>query len=164
LPVRLTVNELRINRVALAKDGARYEAGPVIASARAEPQLWSAQVKSLQSALGTAAAELQVATSRPFALKGALSLTQKEPAYNAQARISGTLERINIQADASAKDATATAGAILTLFATGPIEHLEIDARNVDPQYFLPALPNASWTAQLHADRPGGRQHGAVVS
>jgi hypothetical protein len=99
LPVRLTVNELRINRVALAKDGARYEAGPVIASARAEPQLWSAQVKSLQSALGTAAAELQVVTSCPFALKGALSLTQKEPAYNAQARISGTLERIDIQSE-----------------------------------------------------------------
>ena len=34
LPVRLTVNELRINRVALVKDGARYEAGPIIASAR----------------------------------------------------------------------------------------------------------------------------------
>jgi uncharacterized protein involved in outer membrane biogenesis len=107
---------------------------------------------------------MSIGTAQPFALQGSMSLTEAKPAYEAKAQLAGTLERIDVRGDASAGDAVATANAVLTPFGSGPIEHLSLEARNVDPHYLRAAAPSAKLKVQLTADRPadGERMHGAL--
>jgi uncharacterized protein involved in outer membrane biogenesis len=157
LPLRVTIDTLHVNRIALAPGV--VTAGPLDASIQAQPDVWSAQVRSLQTAIGAANGQMRIATARPFALDGSLSLVQPEPAYDGKANITGTLERISVQLNAKAKDATAAANAIITPFAAGPIEHLDAAANNVDPRYFRPTAPSARLVMRLAADRAAKNEH-----
>jgi translocation and assembly module TamB len=153
LPVVLTIQELRANRIEWVRGESRFAAGPLIASAQTQAQNWSAEIKSLQTMLGTLAAKLSVGTAQPFALQGGASLTGTKLAYEAKAQIAGTLQRIDVRANANAANAIATANAIVMPFASGPIEHLSLEATNVDPRYFRAEAPSAKLKIQMSADR-----------
>jgi hypothetical protein len=162
LPVQLALEELHVNRIAFDPGG--IAAGPLIASAQTAPESWSAQIRSLRTPIGDASGEMRIATAKPFVLEGSFSLAQKEPAYDGKAQLSGTLDRIVLQASAAAKNASAKAEAILTPFAAGAIEHLAVNARDVDPQYFRARPPSARLTLKLTAERDptSDRMLGAV--
>jgi hypothetical protein len=104
-------------------------------------------------------------TARPVSLSSTLALTHQAPAFQAAARISGTLDRIDVQAHASAHQAQATANATVTPFASGALEHVVLNASNIDPQYFLASAPSANLAISITAEREtaGERLRGALA-
>src|SRR4051794_19318923 len=70
LPVMLAIEEIRANRIELIGADSPVAAGPLVASARAQQDAWSAEIKSLQTTLGALRAQLSVGTAQPLALHG----------------------------------------------------------------------------------------------
>jgi translocation and assembly module TamB len=101
---------------------------------------------TLAFARGRIVGNVRLDAASPFALAGAAGFTGSDDwtGIDAQARMGGTLARIDVDAQGAARDARFDARVRLTPFAAAPIDTLDVDATAIDPATFDAAWPHAS--------------------
>ena len=106
---------------------------------------------------GTLAGNAEVSATAPFALAGTLAF-EGDGAYRggrATLAVSGTLERIGVDAQGTLHNAGATVKATLTPFAPALMVTAAVDARDVDLAQFEASLPATSLSVHLTASPSG---------
>ena len=163
-PLQITLDEVHIGQLLIAHPGGSVPIGEVRLSASTGIDAWSAQLVSLQSRWGKAAGNLEISTQRPFVVTGAFEAANRvDPSYNAKLQLGGSLENIDLRAEAQAQPpvlaeqpavppATLTAVALLTPFAATPFERIQMDAQNLDLRAWQRRLPTAQLEIHLVAD------------
>ena len=149
LPLRLEIHSARIDNLTLVVNKERHEFR-AFALKLENPQGRYRGTTTVETPWGTAAAELTLADTPPFALEGSVGLERGESdAYSAHAQLGGTLAAIGVAATASAKNARAELHAELAPFAPMPLKLAELRLAGVDARKFAAGLPRTDLGAEL---------------
>ena len=102
---------------------------------------------------GTLTGDLTLAAQPPFGLRGTLGFEGDAALRDARAALTlaGALERIEVGAKGTLRDAAVTIGAVVTPFAATPLVNADIDAANVNVAQFNPAWPTTAVSMKLTA-------------
>jgi translocation and assembly module TamB len=113
---------------------------------------------------GTLTGDVVLGALPPFALRGALGFEGDAAMRDARAALTvgGALERIDVGAKGTLREAAVTIGAVVTPFADTPVVSADIDAANVNVAQFDPAWPTTSLTVKLAARPSAGGFAGTV--
>lgn len=161
LPLGVRLDRLSVASVTLEPAKLRLyglEAGYVYDSRRHDLKL-----KRLGSPWGEAAAALQLADAKPFALQGKLSADgelDKIP-YQARLALGGDLLHLSFDGELSGKDLVADVKGGLLPFASNPFNSFtRLDARmaGINPQAILPEWPRAKLSLAVFAEPDAGQR------
>lgn len=117
----------------------------------------------LVSDLGTLAGDATLGAVAPFPVAGSVAITGDGALAGARldARLSGTLAALGVDADGTLRDATMKAHAAMTPFAAGAFEQASVALGNVDVATFVDTLPRTRLALNLDVRPVNGGFEGA---
>ena len=151
LPKAARIDRFRIDRLSIGKLIDGQPAPPDMALTALSGSLVSDgrrhRLTDLKAAapFGRLAANLELDGRRPFPLGATASLAtrQADEAYTVEARASGNLESLQLDATASGAGMDGRAAIVATPFAALPLQSAKVQLRNADPSRFHAAAPRA---------------------
>jgi translocation and assembly module TamB len=153
LPLEVTVRNVGVERIEWKTgDGSGAVTGVTFSYAGGAREHAIGNVRFV-TANGTLTGDVTLGAQAPFALRGALGFEGDAAFREARAALTlaGALERIDVGAKGTWRDAAVTIGAVVTPFAASPVVAADIEAENVDVARFDPAWPTTALTVKLAA-------------
>ncbi|MDY7579812.1 translocation/assembly module TamB domain-containing protein [Herbaspirillum sp. RTI4] len=159
LPLALTLNDIRLQQLRYGQGTGALELSKLQLHGKSDGTTHALTLETLTTPYGIAQADLQLSGKRPFALDGSLQLrgiidtdksAPKGEQYLLDAKLSGSLEALNIALAASGDKLQGKAQIVATPFAALPFQTARIDLLHINPQAFNAAAPKAD--ISLHAD------------
>jgi translocation and assembly module TamB len=145
LPMALDVRDLRIEKLVLHEGVSTSEYSRLVFHGRSDGRHHEASIDRLDTPFGALNAEVKLDGARPFALSGNAGYAGKfeqEPVA-AHAQVSGTLEALAIDVDATGMKLKGRARIEAAPFAEVPLTHATLAFDHVNPQAFSPGAPSA---------------------
>lgn len=152
LPLALEIDELRVAKVRLHDGASTTEYGDIVARGRTDGRHHELAVDSLTTPWGDVTAAAKLDGVRPFALTGDAGYSGKvsDQAIKVGARVSGSLEELHAEVDATGMKLEGHASAVAMPFGDVPLKTLSLVFEHVDPRTFSASAPQADLS--LHAD------------
>jgi translocation and assembly module TamB len=171
-PFTLDLRDARVGKLILARQGSLTELSDVrVDNLHGDRLQWTLKGAHADTPWGIVKGEGRIAASRPFALNASASLTQSvvqlppprtgedgkpvpaPPAVPASlnVRANGDLANTIIDADGQAGRAQGSARLVLAPFEAIPLRSFALDAKNINPGFFGPTLPDADLTLAVRA-------------
>ncbi len=155
-PFSLQLDDARINKVTLSKASVNTVIADVRFDLRGDKQKWTLRSASAITPWGYAKADGSIAAHQPFKLDATASLTQLIVAKGQKAaqlnlRAGGDLVSTRLSADGQSGKASGDALLTLAPFDAIPLRALALNAKNIDPGFFNPALPSADLALTIAA-------------
>lgn len=164
LPLALEIDELRASKVRIHDAASVAEYDDLLARGRTDGRHHELAVDSLTTPWGDVTAAAKLDGVRPFALTGDAGFSGKvsDQAIKVGARVSGSLEELHAEVDASGMKLEGHASAVAMPFGDVPLKTLSLVFEHVDPRTFSPGAPQADLS--LHADvRPVAPKPGSTA-
>ncbi|MBQ5940706.1 translocation/assembly module TamB domain-containing protein [Massilia sp. AB1] len=154
-PFPIAVNDARLAQATFVNQGAETRIDNIRLKLKGDKQSWVLRDASASTPWGLVAANASIGSQRPFKLDGAASLTQSEALAGARAaqlklKVGGDLNTTLVDASGQAGRAVGDGRLELSPFAPIPLRAVRINARNIDPGFFNPALPTADLTLAVN--------------
>jgi translocation and assembly module TamB len=155
-PFELSVADARLAKLVLKSATGTNEIDNVRFKLQGDKTAWHLQHASAATAIGLLAADANIATSRPFKLDGKASLTQSAPPAGQQpaqlsATVGGSLELLQLNANARANQASGNAALSLAPFDPVILRSATINGAGIDPSRINPAWPQADLRIAIDA-------------
>ncbi|MEX3931077.1 translocation/assembly module TamB domain-containing protein [Paraburkholderia phymatum] len=145
LPLQLTVRDLSVDRLILHEGGSTSEYARLQFHGRSDGRHHEASVDRLDTPFGAVTAAAKLDGVRPFPLTGDAGYSGKvndEP-VQVRAQLSGTLETLVAELDATGMKLAGHARVEATPFADVPLQRATLTFDHVNPQAFAPGAPLA---------------------
>ncbi|BCQ22571.1 translocation/assembly module TamB domain-containing protein [Caballeronia sp. NK8] len=168
LPIQLTINDLSVEKLRLHQGTTTTEFSRLLFNGRSDGQHHQATVQRLDTPFGAVTASLKLdGGARPFPLSGDAGYAGKVngEAVNVSARLSGSLEDLVADVDASGMKLKGEAHVEALPFADVPLKSALVTFDHVNPQAFSPSAPEADLAVRAEV-KPveGADPKGFVVS
>ncbi|MPW17517.1 translocation and assembly module protein TamB [Paraburkholderia sp. CNPSo 3157] len=145
VPLQLAVRDLSVDRLILHEGGSTSEYARLLFHGRSDGRHHEASVDRLDTPFGAVTAAAKLDGARPFPLTGDASYSGKvndEP-VQVRAHLSGTLETLVAELDATGMKLAGHARVEATPFADVPLQRATLTFDHVNPQAFAPGAPLA---------------------
>ncbi|HSN19172.1 MAG TPA: hypothetical protein VLS49_00755, partial [Usitatibacter sp.] len=115
----------------------------IVLQGAGDARRWTVTQAAVTSEYGTAHAKGTIGNAKPYALdlQGDAAGSFEEHAYRIAARLGGTLERLEANAEGTVAGTRATARATVEPFAKQPVKSVALDASGVDLAHVKAGLP-----------------------
>ena len=168
LPLALEIDELRVAKVRIHDATSTTEFSDIAVRGRTDGRHHELAVESLTTPWGELTAAARMDGVRPFALTGDAGYAGKvsDQAIKVGARVSGSLEELHAEVDASGMKLEGHASAVAMPFGDVPLKTLSLVFEHVDPRAFSKDAPAADLS--VHADvqpvAPAAGSHAFTVA
>jgi len=154
-PFKVAVEDARLAKAVFVNKGATTEIDDIRARLHGDKAQWKLDYASAATPWGQVAAKGSIANTLPYRLDADASLTQSQPAAPAQTatpaslgaqlklHAGGDLQKTVIDATGQAARAHGKAQIVMAAFADIPLQAFALEAHDIDPGFFSPALPSA---------------------
>lgn len=145
LPLAVDLHNATLQKLAIHGDGSTTSISNIILAARSDRVQHMLTIAHADTPYGIANAGLHLHGKRPFAVSGKANLhgTWRNETYRFEAQLSGTLQALGVQLDASGEKLSGHAQIEAAPFAAVPLRRAQITLRKFNPQVFNPAAPQA---------------------
>ncbi|CAB3769508.1 translocation/assembly module TamB domain-containing protein [Paraburkholderia humisilvae] len=159
LPMQLDVRDLRVDKLLLHEGGSTSEYARLLFHGRSDGRHHEASVDRLDTPFGAVTASAKLDGVRPFPLTGEAGYAGKvnDEAVQVRGHVSGTLETLIAELDASGMKLDGHARVEATPFADVPLQRAMLTFDHVNPQAFAPGAPAADLTVRADL-RPAGER------
>ncbi|MGU7771129.1 translocation/assembly module TamB domain-containing protein [Burkholderia sp. MR1-5-21] len=145
LPLQLRIDDLRFDHLAIHEGASTTELDHLVLSGRSDGRLHELALDRLDTPFGALTARVKLDGVRPFALTGDATYAGKvsdEP-VDARARVSGSLEALVADVDASGLKLNGRAHVEAAPFGAVPLTRASLAFDHVNPQALSPGAPAA---------------------
>jgi translocation and assembly module TamB len=152
LPIAIDLNDLSLQKLAIREGTADNEIAHLKLHGSSDGEHHNLTIDSLQTAYGDLNAQLLLSGLRPFALSGGLALSGAygQEHYQIDARLSGSLQKLNLALKASGDKLNGDAQIDAAPFDAVPLQRAKINLAHINPKTFNAGAPQADIT--LRAD------------
>ena len=159
-PFKITLDDARLSKATFVNKGASTEITNIRMRLYGDKVQWQLRDAAASTPWGQVAANGSIAATRPFKLDASASLSGSQveagegsPVVPAQLKLraGGDLNLVNLDINGQAGRAAGEARMGLSPFADIPLRTMNLNARNIDPGFFNPALPTADLTLSVAA-------------
>ncbi|MFM0286103.1 translocation/assembly module TamB domain-containing protein [Paraburkholderia megapolitana] len=163
LPMQLEVRDLRVERLLLHEGTSTTEFSRLLFHGRSDGRHHEAAVERLDTPFGALTAHAKLDGVRPFPLTGEIGYAGKvnEEAVEVRGNLTGSLETLVAELDASGMKLTGHAHVEATPFAAVPLQRATLTFDHVNPQAFAPGAPQADLAVRAELQPASGE---AVVA
>ncbi len=168
LPLQLAVRDLSVGKLILHEGASTSEYARLLFHGRSDGRHHEASVDRLDTPFGAVTAAAKLDGVRPFPLTGDAGYSGKvnDEAVQVSAHLSGSLETLVAELDASGMKLTGHARVEATPFAEVPLQRATLNFDHVNPQAFAPGAPLADLAvrAELQPVQRDAAGHGVPAS
>ncbi|WP_227242747.1 translocation/assembly module TamB domain-containing protein [Paraburkholderia caribensis] len=168
LPLQLAVRDLSVGKLILHEGASTSEYARLLFHGRSDGRHHEASVDRLDTPFGAVTAAAKLDGVRPFPLTGDAGYSGKvnDEAVQVSAHLSGSLETLVADLDASGMKLTGHARVEATPFAEVPLQRATLNFDHVNPQAFAPGAPLADLAvrAELQPVQRDAAGHGVPAS
>jgi translocation and assembly module TamB len=152
LPIALDLNDLSLQKLSIREGASDNEIADLKLHGSSDGEHHNLTIDSLQTPYGDVNAQLHLSGLRPFALSGGLALSGAygQEHYQIDARLSGSLQKLNLALNASGDKLNGDAQIDAAPFDTVPLQRAKINLAHINPKAFNAGAPQADIT--LRAD------------
>ncbi len=145
LPLQLAVRDLSVEKLVLHEGASTSEYSRLLFHGRSDGRHHEASVDRLDTPFGSVTAAAKLDGMRPFPLTGDAGYSGKvnDEAVQVRAHLSGSLETLIAELDATGMKLTGHARVEATPFAEVPLQRATLTFDHVNPQAFAPGAPFA---------------------
>ncbi|KXU89290.1 gramicidin biosynthesis protein [Paraburkholderia monticola] len=145
LPMQLEIRDVQVERLLLHQGGSTTELSRFAFHGRSDGRHHEAAIDRLDTPFGGLTASAKLDGVRPFPLTGEVGYAGKvnEEAVQVAGHLSGTLEQLVAELDASGMKLNGHARVEATPFAAVPLQRATLTFDHVNPQAFAPGAPLA---------------------
>jgi translocation and assembly module TamB len=150
LPLALEIGDVRVGKILIHDGTSTTELSRLALHGRSDGRHHELGLDRLTTPFGDVNAALALDGVRPFALKGDAGFAGKvaDQAVQVGARVSGSLEQLNADVDATGMKLTGHAQVVAMPFGDVPLKTLALRFEHVDPRSFSPGAPQADLLVQ----------------
>ncbi len=151
LPLQLELNDISLAQLALHEGLTKTELSHLQLHGESDGFQHNLVLERLDTPYGRVSAKLGLNGLRPFALSGEVELggAYQQEEYQVDARLSGTLEALDIDLNAHGDKLTGTAKIVATPFAPIPFQSFLLQAAYVNPKLFSSGAPQADLSLEV---------------
>ena len=164
--MQLDIRDVQVDKLLLHEGGSTSEYSHFIFHGRSDGRHHEAAIEQLDTPFGAVTAAAKLDGVRPFPLTGDIGYSGKvnEEPVQVSGHLSGTLETLVAELDASGMKLAGHARVEATPFADVPLQRATLTFDHINPQAFAPGAPLADLAvrAELQPVAEGGAE-GAVV-
>ncbi|HEY3598499.1 MAG TPA: translocation/assembly module TamB domain-containing protein [Paraburkholderia sp.] len=159
LPLQLDVRDLRVDELLLHEGASTTEFARFMFHGRSDGRHHEASVDRLDTPFGAVTASAKLDGMQPFPLTGDAGYAGKvnDEAVQVRGHVSGTLETLVAELDASGMKLDGHARVEATPFAEVPLQRATLTFDHVNPQAFAPGAPLADLAVRAEL-RPAGER------
>ena len=146
LPLAVELREATLQTLALHSGGATSLYTGIVLQGRSDGTRHTLTLKHADTPYGAAQADLRLGGARPFPLDGSARLdgNWRGERYRLDARLTGSLEALDVRLQAAGDRLHGDAHIEAALFSDGVLRRAQVALRNLDPQMFSPGAPHAA--------------------
>ncbi|MFM0521917.1 translocation/assembly module TamB domain-containing protein [Caballeronia jiangsuensis] len=166
IPIQLAINDLSVEKLRLHQGTTTTEFSRLLFNGRSDGQHHQATVQRLDTPFGSVTASLKLdGGARPFPLSGDAGYAGKVngETVNVSARLSGALEDLIADVDASGMKLNGRAHVEALPFADVPLKSALVTFDHVNPQTFSPGAPEADLAVRAEVKPVEGTDPKAFV-
>ncbi|SAL35302.1 PF04357 family protein [Caballeronia turbans] len=166
IPIQLAIDDLSVEKLRLHQGTTTTEFSRLLFNGRSDGQHHQATVQRLDTPFGAVTAALKLdGGARPFPLSGDAGYAGKvnNEAVNVSARLSGSLEDLIADVDASGMKLVGRAHVEALPFADVPLKSALVTFDHVNPQAFSPSAPEADLAVRAEVKPAEGADPKAFV-
>ncbi|WP_429257832.1 translocation/assembly module TamB domain-containing protein [Paraburkholderia sp. GAS334] len=165
LPLQLEVRDLRVDKLLLRQGGSTMEFSRFVFHGRSDGRHHDAAIDRLDTPFGAVTASAKLDGVKPFALTGDAGYSGKvnNEAVQVGGHLTGSLETLVAELDASGMKLTGHARVEATPFAAVPIRRATLTFDHVNPQAFAPGAPFADLAVRAELQPVEAGEGGAVL-
>ena len=165
LPLQLDVRDLRVDRLLLRQGASTTEFSRFVFHGHSDGRHHEAAIDRLETPFGAVTASAKLDGVRPFALTGDAGYSGKvnDEAVQVGGHLTGSLETLVAELDASGMKLAGHAHVVATPFAAVPIQRATLTFDHVNPQAFAPGAPFADLAVRAELQPVGAGDDAAVV-
>ncbi|KAG0163874.1 hypothetical protein DFQ30_010839 [Apophysomyces sp. BC1015] len=151
LPLQIEIRSLRVARVRIHEPGSTFEMSQLRAHGDSDGQHHRLTVDGLHTPYGAARAGVALDGVRPFAVRGDAGLTGKLGGHDVRfgVQVSGSLQALVADVQASGTPLNGTAHVEVTPFADVPLKSVTLNADHLDPRVFSAGAPHADLSVRV---------------
>jgi translocation and assembly module TamB len=168
LPMQLEIRDVQVERLLLHQGASTTELSRFAFHGRSDGRHHEAAIDRLDTPFGALTASAKLDGVRPFPLTGEVGYAGKvnEEAVQVAGHLSGTLEQLVAELDASGMKLTGHARVEAAPFAAVPLQRATLTFDHVNPQAFAPGAPLADLAvrAELQPVEPGAAAAAGAAS
>ena len=165
LPMQIDLRDVRVDTLLLHQGGSTAEYSHFIFHGRSDGRHHEAAIEQLDTPFGSVTAAAKLDGVRPFPLTGEIGYAGKvnEEPVQVSGRLSGTLETLTAELDASGMKLAGHARVEATPFAEVPLQRATLTFDHINPQAFAPGAPLADLAVRADLQPVTGVGGGAVA-
>jgi translocation and assembly module TamB len=165
LPMQLEIRDVQVDRLLLHQGASTTELSRFAFHGRSDGRHHEAAVERLDTPFGAVTASATLDGVRPFPLTGEVGYAGKvnNEAVQVGGHLSGTLEQLVAELDATGMKLAGHARVEATPFAAVPLQRATLSFDHVNPQAFAPGAPLADLAVRAELQPVGQDESGAVV-
>ena len=164
LPMQIDVRDVRVDTLLLHQGDSTSEYSHFIFHGRSDGRHHEAAIDQLDTPFGAVTAAAKLDGVRPFPLTGDISYSGKvnEEPVQVSGHLSGTLETLVAELDASGMKLAGHAHVVATPFADVPLQRATLTFDHINPQAFAPGAPLADLAVRAELQPVTGGGEGAA--
>ena len=165
LPMQIDLRDVRVDTLLLHQGGSTAEYSHFIFHGRSDGRHHEAAIEQLDTPFGSVTAAAKLDGVRPFPLTGEIGYAGKvnEEPVQVSGRLSGTLETLTAELDASGMKLAGHARVEATPFAEVPLQRATLTFDHINPRAFAPGAPLADLAVRADLQPVTGVGGGAVA-
>lgn len=166
LPLQLAVRDLSVGKLVLHEGASTSEYGRLLFHGRSDGRHHEASVDRLDTPFGAVTAAAKLDGMQPFPLTGDAGYSGKvnDEAVQVRAHLSGSLETLIAELDATGMKLTGHARVEATPFAEVPLQRATLTFDHVNPQAFAPGAPLADLAVRAELQPVQGEDAASIAS
>ncbi|MFM0320239.1 translocation/assembly module TamB domain-containing protein [Paraburkholderia nemoris] len=165
LPMQLEVRDVQVDKLLLREGGSTTELSRFMFHGRSDGRHHEAAIERLDTPFGAVTATAKLDGVRPFPLTGDLGYSGKvnNEAVQVGGHLSGSLENLIAELDASGMKLAGHARVEATPFGDVPLQRAALTFDHINPQAFAPGAPLADLAVRAEL-QPVGQDAGGAVT
>jgi translocation and assembly module TamB len=165
LPMQLEVRDVQVDKLLLREGGSTTELSRFLFHGRSDGRHHEAAIERLDTPFGAVTAAAKLDGVRPFPLSGDVGYSGKlnNEAVEVGGHLSGTLENLIAELDASGMKLAGHARVEATPFSDVPLQRATLTFDHINPQAFAPGAPLADLAVRAELQPVGQDEAGAPV-
>ncbi|MFM0156838.1 translocation/assembly module TamB domain-containing protein [Paraburkholderia sediminicola] len=165
LPMQLEVRDVQVDKLLLRQGGSTTELSRFMFHGRSDGRHHEAAIERLDTPFGAVTAAAKLDGARPFPLTGDVGYSGKvnNEAVQVGGHLSGSLENLVAELDASGMKLAGHARVEATPFGDVPLQRATLTFDHVNPQAFAPGAPLADLAVRAELAPVGQDAAGTVV-
>ncbi|CAE6720650.1 hypothetical protein R75461_01494 [Paraburkholderia nemoris] len=165
LPMQLEVRDVQVDKLLLREGGSTTELSRFMFHGRSDGRHHEAAIERLDTPFGAVTATAKLDGVRPFPLTGDLGYSGKvnDEAVQVGGHLSGSLENLIAELDASGMKLAGHARVEATPFGDVPLQRATLTFDHINPQAFAPGAPLADLAVRAELQPVGQNAGGAVT-